>query len=374
MKKYKVILLIAFIIICLNGAAYADWHIQFDSEADRVLHLGGDMLRGNFATQGQCHNYWRSRPNFEQNHSRCVGYDRKSNTSSYGSGGYSGYSGGGRPNSSQQQMMQGLFSSFMQGFMNGLAQQNNYNAQQQKREEEEKRKKEWQQKVNKQIDEMKNEYAKLKEQEFNESKDKLAKDLRDILNRGNKGGTANQEVNHKIKAIKDLNCAAYWGLQAAGAALNNNDKDASTYSDFSNAASSGNMVSGCPDKNMNIPEPSNPQRVDFQMDFYGYLNDEVNKKIETIQNFKTEIKKADEKVAEDTKKVEKIKANSNSAKNDKEKKEFDDLLEQANQELAKSIELRDKAKTEFDNQKKEVDALNEIYKIMSENKQGQGEK
>lgn len=358
----------AIIMLTVSRLAYADWQIQFDSEADRVLHLRGDTLRGNFATQGQCHNYWRSRPNFEQNHSRCVGYDRESSTSSYGSGGYSGYSGRG-PKSFQQQMMQGLFSSFMQGFKNGLSQQNNYNAQQQERKEEEKRKKEWQQKVNKQIDEMKNEYAKLKEQEFNKSKDKLAKDLRDILNRGNKGGTANQEVNLKIKAIKDLNCAAYWGLQAAGAGLNNNDKDASTYSDFSNAASSGNMVSGCPERNFNIPEPSQPQKVDFQVDFYEYLNDEVSKKIETIQNFKTEIEKADKKVVEDEKKVEELKTKSNSAKDDNEKKEYDDLLEQANQELAKSIELRDKAKTGLDNQKKEVDALNEIYKVMSENKQ-----
>ncbi|MCD4677558.1 MAG: hypothetical protein K8S18_16425, partial [Desulfobacula sp.] len=46
---------------------------QYDAEADRVLRLGGNTLRGNFATKEQCLDFWRSRPAFEQNHSKCVG-------------------------------------------------------------------------------------------------------------------------------------------------------------------------------------------------------------------------------------------------------------------------------------------------------------
>lgn len=73
MKKIKTFLFIALGFFCCGGIVYAQWQIQFDAEADRVLRLGGNTLRGNFATKAQCRNYWRSRPDFQQNHSECVG-------------------------------------------------------------------------------------------------------------------------------------------------------------------------------------------------------------------------------------------------------------------------------------------------------------
>ncbi len=83
---------IFFVIIMLTVSrlAYAQYRIQFDSEADRGLHLGGDTLRGNFATWDEANAYWKKRPQFEQNHSWIV----PPKTSSSGSGGYSGDSGG----------------------------------------------------------------------------------------------------------------------------------------------------------------------------------------------------------------------------------------------------------------------------------------
>ncbi len=74
MKKSDVIiLLISSALFCFSGTAYAQYQIQFDAEADRVLHLGGDTLRGNFATKQECIDYWKSRPAFERAHSKCVG-------------------------------------------------------------------------------------------------------------------------------------------------------------------------------------------------------------------------------------------------------------------------------------------------------------
>ncbi len=388
------------VIMMVAGAriVYADFHIQFDAAANRVLRLGGNTIRGNFATRRQAEAYWRSRPQYERAHSKIVGYPRQSGTSRSRAGGYSGYSRGG---SSQQQMMQGLLNSFMRGVTNGLAQQSRHKAQQQQkynagqrqkyiaqerqRKEEEKRREElqrrreelqrkWRREMNRQIDEMTTQYATSREKEFAQSKGKLAGDLRDILSRANARETSKLEVDRKIKAIQDLNSAAYWGLKAVEAALNDNEEAMKVYSDFANAASRGNTVDGGLEKNSSIPEPSSPQRVDFQVEFYACLNEEVEKKLKTIQTFKAEIEKADEKVAEDTGKVEKIKAELTTAKDDKEKKELDDLLEQANQELAKSIELSDKAKAGLENEKKEVDALYEIYKGMAEHKQAQGNK
>ncbi|MBW2655704.1 MAG: hypothetical protein JRC91_12475 [Deltaproteobacteria bacterium] len=75
MKVLKKILSVVLAFFCFSGIAYARCQIQFDSEADRVMHLGGNTLRGNFATPEECDAYWRSRPTFEQNHSKCVGCD-----------------------------------------------------------------------------------------------------------------------------------------------------------------------------------------------------------------------------------------------------------------------------------------------------------
>lgn len=69
----RIFLIIMSTVFCFSGIAYAKCQIQFDSEADRVMHLGGNTLRGNFATPEECDAYWRSRPTFEQNHSKCVG-------------------------------------------------------------------------------------------------------------------------------------------------------------------------------------------------------------------------------------------------------------------------------------------------------------
>jgi hypothetical protein len=73
MKKLDVILLITLALFCFSGTAYAQYQIQFDAEANRVMHLGGNTLRGNFATKKACLDYWKSRSAFERNHSKCVG-------------------------------------------------------------------------------------------------------------------------------------------------------------------------------------------------------------------------------------------------------------------------------------------------------------
>jgi len=80
MKVLKKILFILLAFFSFSGIAYARCQIQFDSEADRVMHMGGNTLRGNFSTKEQCLNYWRSRPAFEQNHSKCVGCDEQNSS------------------------------------------------------------------------------------------------------------------------------------------------------------------------------------------------------------------------------------------------------------------------------------------------------
>jgi len=80
MKKIKTFLLIILGVFCCSGMACAACQIQFDAEADRIMHLGGNTLRGNFVTKKQCLDYWKSRPVFEQNHSKCVGCDEQNSS------------------------------------------------------------------------------------------------------------------------------------------------------------------------------------------------------------------------------------------------------------------------------------------------------
>ncbi|MCJ7524591.1 MAG: hypothetical protein MUP71_05115 [Candidatus Aminicenantes bacterium] len=70
--KTKIIFL-AMIMLAGSRLAYAQYQIQFDSEADRVLFLGGETLRGNWCTRAEAEAYWNSQAQFEQNHSRIVG-------------------------------------------------------------------------------------------------------------------------------------------------------------------------------------------------------------------------------------------------------------------------------------------------------------
>lgn len=83
MKKIITFLLITLGLFCCSGTAYAKWQIQFDAKANRVMRLGGNTLRGNFATKEQCLDYWRSRSSFEQNHSKCVGCDEQNSSQTH---------------------------------------------------------------------------------------------------------------------------------------------------------------------------------------------------------------------------------------------------------------------------------------------------
>ncbi|MCF6290313.1 MAG: DUF4175 domain-containing protein [Desulfobacterales bacterium] len=83
MRKLKVVLFITLGLICFSATAYAAWQIQYTGEAARMF---GSTPRGNFATEDQCRDYWRSQPAFEQNNSKCVGYDEPSRQTQQDSG------------------------------------------------------------------------------------------------------------------------------------------------------------------------------------------------------------------------------------------------------------------------------------------------
>lgn len=77
MKKLNVFLFATLTFFCFDGTAFSAYQVRYDSEADRVMYMGGNTLRGNFTTKQECMDYWKSRTAFEQNHSECVGGDEQ---------------------------------------------------------------------------------------------------------------------------------------------------------------------------------------------------------------------------------------------------------------------------------------------------------
>lgn len=73
MKNPFLLLVVCSLLVFFTAdIVLAEWQIQYDAEANRVLHLGGQTKRGSFATKEQCEAYRESLPYFERQHSRCV--------------------------------------------------------------------------------------------------------------------------------------------------------------------------------------------------------------------------------------------------------------------------------------------------------------
>lgn len=354
---------IFFVIIMLTVShlAYADWQIQYDSEADRVLYLGGDTLRGNFATKEECLSYWRSSPGFEQNHSRCVGCDR--NTTS--------------PPQPQPDLT------------NETEDQAVIKAEQERqRQEQEKAKKE-------------------KQEAFEIRHKELMMCLKGgtatgvpVLKTGTtalplKGSGNSQSIGLKqydaaakektIKAIKELNCSAHWGLKAASAALDAKDEVTENLDDrytlarkdgeYSAMAKDGKSVSGCPEVKISVPDVPPPVEANPQIQLYNYIIQQTEILVPDIIETQKEIEKTKQRLKDIEKEkyknrqeTEQLVSNLITTKNEEEKDKltakyeennikYDELEKQAREALKTANQLNTKA----DKQGEKVADLKKIY-------------
>lgn len=94
MKKRTVPFIAAMLLA--SRFACADWKIQYDAEANRVMWLGGNTLRGSWCTRAEAEAYWNSQGSFERSHSKIVGFDCQ------------GGSGGASAGTPEQQAVQGI--------------------------------------------------------------------------------------------------------------------------------------------------------------------------------------------------------------------------------------------------------------------------
>ena len=352
----------AFIMLTVSHLAYANWQVQFDSEADRVMHMGGDTLRGNFATKAQCQSYQNSRPDFEQKHSWCVGYDDSSNSGSTYTPSGSSQSGQTVEDQTVEQEGQG---------------------------------------------QTQEQIVKERQRAFEAEKEKLRTGLKGGTSTGGtglktgttalplKGSGNSQSIGLKtydaaakektIKAIKELNCSAYWGLNSAKVALDgknevtNNLDDKYTlarkYGEYSAMAKDGKTVSGCPEVKISVPDVPPPMEVNPQIQLYNYIIQqtrilvpdiiEIQQKIEDTKQRLKNIKKDIADKRQETKQLDKkIITTKNEEAKDRliaEKEEIDieqdELTKQAREVEKEATQLNTKA----DKQGKTVVDLQKIY-------------
>jgi hypothetical protein len=296
---------------------------------------------------------------------RCVGCGKCTPISQQNPPG--GYTGSYRSSGDwKTDLMLGLMQSFMQGFMKGLQQgganpseQNSEGTQYDREAEFRRLREEWQYGIKKQTEQMQKQYALMRQNEFKEKKQRLLSKL--------KGHDSSSE---NLSSLKSLKCSTYWSIEAAKwAALGDEEslKKAKEYSLNSEKAMQGDL-SNCPDFQLevNIPvsDDTNIYKEEFQQEFLKVLTQEVNDRVNSLNDIK---KKKDEllyevaKAEDEVKKIEEIKS---SAKSEVEKEQYDKLLNEA----LKALEMAKKEEKKVDEEilrlNQEIKAINEITQTL----------
>lgn len=370
MKKHKTIFYIAFIIICLNGVASADWQIQYYGEAARMF---GSAPRGNFANQSECNAYWKSQPNFERNNSRCVGYDRSSSSST-------GYSGGGQ--NMQQLMIQSIFAPFFKSFFetppdtSAQDEKARQDAIELKKKEEQKRQEAIQRYYDLQSEEnLKREMdqnAKIKQGAEVLSKTKTVGSGGELkpFSFGNpkldlKPLSQNTYPTTKLTTWERLLCSAYFSNLSK---QSTKDVDARFYGDQAQRVMSGEPTY----LECRIPQVSN-EKLAKRMEEVKKIYGDMNVKMKDLQDIEAKLTETREKIknAEIKKEEAAVKLNELQTRaataSPEEKAEVDDLIRQAmEQEQIADQQLNQSKESEKDALNKKEQLENELEKMRSQ--------
>ncbi len=296
---------------------------------------------------------------------RCVGCGKCTPISQQNPPG--GYTGSYRSSGDwKTDLMLGLMQSFMQGFMKGLQQgganpseQNSAGTQYDREAKFRRLREEWQNGIKKQTEQMQKQYALMRQNEFKEKKQRLLSKL--------KGHDSSSE---NLSSLKSLKCSTYWSIEAAKwAALGDEEslKKAKEYSLNSEKALQGDL-SNCPDfqLEMNIPvsDDTNIYKEEFQHEFLKVLTQEVNDRVNSLNDIK---KKKDEllyEVAKAEDEVKKITEIKSSAKSEVEKEQYDKLLNEALKALEMAKIEEKKVDEEILRLNQEIKAINEITQTL----------
>lgn len=399
MKNSILVLVVGSLFIFFTAdIALAEWQIQYDGEANRVLHLGGQTRRGSFATKKQCQAYWESRPSFEQQHSSCVP-----------AGGWSTTAPAGGFSSSEQfaaQAFSSLLGSLMQEVMAPPPQvDTSYQQQLLKQQQEAEAAKIKQKELERQHQlqqwrEFQNEEASARARERAEKEKRSRELLAKMQTLGSdeplrmesiaggkleafKGGRPEAE-DLELQALgrgrydtstlsewQRLLCAAYFSSEALTAIKNGDEETARYLNEQAEKVSSGQMIElEC--KFPALPQPPEPEKADSRMAGYVDLLSKVQKDVKTLQDIEikirqTEVKKkqAESKKAKAEKMIAESRALNTAKPQDKAKAEsLKDQAQRLLQEAQNELEQANKTREEL---------LDEQAKIQDELKQMQEE-
>ncbi|MCK4994278.1 MAG: hypothetical protein KAS13_04430 [Candidatus Omnitrophica bacterium] len=380
LKKVLLCSVMFISITCFFGSsAYAQWKVQYDAAANKTMRLGGDTLRGNFASEQACQNYQASRPAYDRAHSKCV----------YVGGGNSGSSvpTGGTGNMAQDVAGQ-LFGNMLQSIFNPPAQAPVDNSAQLKAMELQKQQnqKKWQDlQAKKKAEQQAQEAAKKrrgKELLSQMSKfgaenslgsdgveNSLGSDLFGSKEVKCEGGVCVLELESfsagkydtsSLSALNRLRAANYFSQKSLEAMNNGDGEGARHFSLQAQRVMAGEMVdekyelSALP----NVPEPPAPTRVEEQSpefaNYNAYLKNDIKIKLERVDKTQKQIKKQKKKAEQD---IVKLNDESKKAKSLEEKQKYDELVLKAKLILERtknSIKEVDEIKKQFEKQQEKL--------------------
>lgn len=337
--------------------ASAGCYVQFNEEANRVMHMRGDTQRGSFANKSDCEAYQSSRPGFEQNNSRCVCTEPDSS------------SGRLKPSSDSstikdtQRAEQERVDAMNDANENGIDcfERGDWNCALR-------------------YFELALEYSPYNPSiisNINKAKEKLrGKQQPAPVQAQNTYDPALRE--RTMKAIKELNCGAHWAIKAvyAGDAMT-----ARQYGEFSARAKGGNSTSGCPEvKKYHIPDVPPPLEVNPQIRTYNYIIQQAEILLPAIIDTQRKIQETKSRAEKTTKEIvvrkdeiKNLEININNPKMNtaaqtrkKEAEKELDELEKLARELQKGAEQLNR---NADEQKAKCDDLKRMYEFVKENPQ-----
>jgi len=366
MKRIKALLLITLGLFYFSGIAYARCQIQYNAEADRVLHLGGDTLRGNFATADECWAYWGSRPAFEQNHSKCVGCnEQNSSRTQQGSQPgvkYLGKDSQGRPHWS------------ISGPTNHTPEEEEMIRRARRTKNPfaalEAMKKERQQK---QLEEARK--GQQSRAEFEQGKKEMLTQLKGGSGGGGlilKGGgrtlalkPGNVAAANHGDEIKDLRNSVYWALKAASAVSNGNNENYETarqHSEYSAQAYAGSDI-----ELPSVPDVPAPVHAHPQIRLYKYLIKNTNRAASELKLINTNLKQVEEEKRKSEGKIDQQKAKIKELKQKKSVRKKNDKQEDMDKLITAAKAELDAAKKQDREASKNIISLNEQKKGQEEN-------
>jgi|GEM_PF-2061305 len=184
-----------------------------------------------------------------------------------------------------------------------------------------------------------------------------------------------------VKAIKQLNCSAYWALNAVSAAEKDDYDTARRYGEFSAQAKGGNTASGCPEIKVYVPDMPPPLEANPQIQLYNHILQQVEMLvpaiIETqkkILDTKTQLEKKESEITIKKAEINTLDKRINHprykqeillAKKETAEKELDELTKMA-MALEKDAVLLNK---NADEQRRKQSDLQGMYQSVSANPQ-----